>query len=713
MTAVAFSRGAAITDNFPKQRVAPDFAAFIAALDADRAKRKGQGYICGPLNGAGRRCAEGALSVRFLAVDLDRIDAKRFSDLRTHFAALSACAWPTHSSTPAAPRERVIIELSREATRDECVTIGAQLKRNLAALFGGSIDVDKNTFRPEQPSYLPPVGAVLQRFTGEPLNVEQFLAAAREAGPTDKPSADRPGAAQTGSSALVRRVAAHPYVSEVEGVPGNVLAALAVLDPDDRATWVAAGHHLKATGADWAFETWLQWSQQSPKFEPGDEERWEGFNSGLDAGIYFLLKGAGIDDRPADVEAVEGWVDPKPADRRAISATVYKWRPHHLIPPRGWLFRDHYIRKFVVATAGPPAVAKSSIALLDYVSMVVGRDLLTDAPLPNGPLRVWLYNTEDPREEVERRLAAICKHYGITAADIGDRLHLDTAREHKLVIAKTIDGRAVSVPRVVDELVDAIKARGIDVFGVDPLIHAHAVPENDNTGMGVVMEAWREVAERGDCCAELLHHIRKNGGAETSADDMRGAGAILGSVRSLRLVTTMSRDEAASLGVSEDKRGFYKWANPHGKASLVPPASRRDWYFMRSVDLLNATGTHPSDSVGVATRWTAPGAFDDVTLEQVREVWTAIGAADPLSDARVSVQSDGWIGKLIARTLGLDLDEAQGQIKQMIQQWRVDRALRVVDLRDKDGKARPVYVLGKGTASGGKVAEINAENYLD
>lgn len=388
---------------------------------------------------------------------------------------------------------------------------------------------------------------------------------------------------------------------------------------------------------------------------------------------------------------------------KTISATQYEWRPASEIPPRDWLFRQHYIRKFLVATAGPPAGAKSSITLIDYVSMVVGRDLLTGKELPNGPLRLWLYNTEDPREEIDRRIAAIGEHYGLGPGDFGDRLFIDTAREQDLVIAKNSDGHAVSVPRVVGELVDEIQRRKVDVFAADPLIHTHAVPENDNTGMGVVAKCWREVAERGDCCVELTHHIRKNGGQDTTADDMRGAGAILGSVRSLRLTTTMNKEDAKAFGIDEEERRFYVWVNPTGKPSLVPPASRRDWYYLRSVDLGNGTATRPGDQVGVATRWSPPDAFDGITVDDAKRVWMAIGRADPLKEARASSQAQGWVGRLVADVLGLDIDApgVREQLGRMLQEWERCGAISKATIANPaKGRPVPVYVLASGGRPG-------------
>ncbi len=174
---IEYSRGRNIEDKKPQMRSAANFREFVERISKERApSKKNAPYIAGPFNGDGSRCGEGAAPKSWLAVDLDRIEAERLPDVRLWFARFAGVAWPTHSSTPEAPRERVIIEMDRAATRDECMRIGAALKADLAEEFGAALLVDDSTFRPEQPCYVAPTGVQLARFEGEPLNVDAYLA---------------------------------------------------------------------------------------------------------------------------------------------------------------------------------------------------------------------------------------------------------------------------------------------------------------------------------------------------------------------------------------------------------------------------------------------------------------------------------------------------------------------------------------------------------
>jgi hypothetical protein len=103
-----------------------------------------------------------------------------------------------------------------------------------------------------------------------------------------------------------------------------------------------------------------------------------------------------------------------------INPSPFVWRDPSSIPTRKWLYGRRLIRKFVGATAAAAGVGKSTLGLAEDVAMASGRDLLGQKV--DAPLRVWSWNGEDPREELERRLAAICLHYDVTPVDIGDRL---------------------------------------------------------------------------------------------------------------------------------------------------------------------------------------------------------------------------------------------------------------------------------------------------
>lgn len=102
--------------------------------------------------------------------------------------------------------------------------------------------------------------------------------------------------------------------------------------------------------------------------------------------------------------------------------TPFRWRDPATIPRRQFVFGTHLIRGFVALTVAPGGVGKSSLAIGEAVSMASGENLL--GVRPGRPLRVWYVNLEDPREEIERRVAAVCLHFEIDPASLKDRLFL-------------------------------------------------------------------------------------------------------------------------------------------------------------------------------------------------------------------------------------------------------------------------------------------------
>ncbi len=157
--------------------------------------------------------------------------------------------------------------------------------------------------------------------------------------------------------------------------------------------------------------------------------------------------------------------DTAAAAARPIRATPFTLGDPRAIPPRRWLYGRHYIRRFTTATVAPGGLGKTSLVLVEALAMVTGKPLL-GLRVPER-LRVWVWNGEDPREEIERRLAAACLHYGITADDIGNRLFIDSGRETPIVIAQKLGDGAIIHQPVVESLTAEIRDRQIDVMILD------------------------------------------------------------------------------------------------------------------------------------------------------------------------------------------------------------------------------------------------------
>ena len=120
--------------------------------------------------------------------------------------------------------------------------------------------------------------------------------------------------------------------------------------------------------------------------------------------------------------------------RDIVKATPFEWIDPTKIPRRQWLYRPHYIREFLSLVFAIGGMGKSSLLMVEALAMVTGKTLLN--VVPEKKLRVWYWNGEDPKLELQRRFAAAMKHYGIKPEDIGDRLFIDSGRTLPIVIAE-------------------------------------------------------------------------------------------------------------------------------------------------------------------------------------------------------------------------------------------------------------------------------------
>lgn len=381
-------------------------------------------------------------------------------------------------------------------------------------------------------------------------------------------------------------------------------------------------------------------------------------------------------------QAARNYDGPKSEQQQAqqdgIHATPFPWTDPATIPPREWIYGHHYIRKFLSSTVAPGGIGKSSLVIAEALAIATGRPLLQTTV--DERVNVWIWNGEDPQDELKRRIMATALHYKLSPKDIEGRLFVDNGREMPIVIAeRTRDGVVISAP-VVEQVIETIKANNVGVMIIDPFIACHRVTENDNNEIDRVAKVWAAIADITGCSVELVHHVRKTGGNEIQVEDGRGAGALLAAARAARALNRMSKEEGEKAGV-EDHRFYFRADD--GKANLAPPSANAKWFHMQPFDLKNSTRERPSDKVGVVTTWGWPDCMDGVTANDVdivrdrvkNEKWRA----DP--------QSKDWVGFLILEVLGLD-DTPGGRAKARGIQavWMKNNALKVSIEKDEEYK---------------------------
>jgi hypothetical protein len=473
-----------------------------------------------------------------------------------------------------------------------------------------------------------------------------------------------------------------------------------------RETYLGFGYAIKAALPDHpeeAFELFSEWcdrwveGENEPGTVEGDWRRMKGPYKRGASWLYEQAESYGSFDRAeawfqqiaepdnpfAEIElnALKGGSD---ETGPSINATPYSFPDPASIAPRQFIYGVHYVRQFVSATVAPSGVGKSSLEVVEALAMASGKPLL--GVRPRGLFRVWLWNGEDPREEMERRIAAAMMHYGLTPEDIGDRLFLDTGRETEIVLAtETREGVRISAP-VASALVAAIKLNRLDVVQIDPFVSSHRVSENDNGAIDLVTKQWARIADATRTSIELVHHVRKLNGAEITVEDSRGAGALIATSRSTRALTKMTRGECSRLGLAEGShKRLFRFGDAKNNLAL-PADERAEWMQLASVALGNGLGDGVDrlmggDSVGVVTRYELPEASASLPSDERGVALSLIRAGVWRRDVR---SGEAWVGVPIAQAMRLDVgdDTDRARVKAVISEWIKAGTLREVTRLD-------------------------------
>jgi hypothetical protein len=401
---------------------------------------------------------------------------------------------------------------------------------------------------------------------------------------------------------------------------------------------------------------------------------------------------------PFDTQARAGAADESAPQ---IAASPYTFPDPASMPKRQWIYGTHLIRKFVSATVAPSGVGKSSLVIGEALAMVSGKPLL--GVQPKGQFRVWLWNGEDPLDELQRRVAAVMLHYGLTREDVGDRLFLDSGRHTEIILAKeSRDGAVIAAP-VVAALLETLRTNRIDVMQVDPFVSSHRVSENDNGAIDMVSKQWARIADATGCAVDLVHHVRKLNGAEITVEDSRGAVSLIATSRSARALTKMQKGEAARLGIESRWQRFFRFGD--GKNNLAPPAGEgalaSGWMELVSVSLGNGEGDGlermmDGDSVGVVFARSVAEMEAEGSASVVEALGGAAGGVDLRQVALEAVREggglfrrdiragDAWVGAPIARAMRLDVADKtdRGRINALIAAWLRDGTLQEVTRPD-------------------------------
>jgi len=360
---------------------------------------------------------------------------------------------------------------------------------------------------------------------------------------------------------------------------------------------------------------------------------------------------------------------------KPTAASVYTFPDPAHIPPRVWLYGEHYIRGAVTATVAPGGTGKTTLSLFEAITMAV------------AGLCVWYISGEDPRVEIDRRIAAHMQHHDIAPADVGGRLFIDDRVSFPIKLTQSAKSTSVVFDEAwVNAFEHAIARDRIDVVIIDPFVAFHSAAENDNSAMDAIIKRLGETCARFACNIEISHHVRKPsvGMAEITVDDARGGGALVNATRSCRVINRMPSDIAQQENIPPERRTAYLRLD-NGKRNMAPPGAASWWHL---VSVLIGNG---ADNVQAIERYQMRGPFDGWTLADTDAIVDIVRAGDVRADAR----SDKWLGHAVLARLNLDGSSKDHftKVNRMVGTWLANKLFKKVKLIDPEiRKERSYYV---------------------
>jgi RecA-family ATPase len=323
-------------------------------------------------------------------------------------------------------------------------------------------------------------------------------------------------------------------------------SALNALDADDRETWIACGHRLKALG-NVGRELWMTWSQTSEKWQPQDARQWDTFRP------------TQTDHRAIFTDArAKGWVNPQSREAQPDpqSRPVQKLVPVSLasfkgqeVKPREWLVDGWFPGRETTALYADGGTGKTLLVQQLMTCAAAGFDFF-GLKVKQGPtLGIFC---EDENDEIHRRQIGINNAFNVDWDDLNNAHSLCRVGSENLLMTFDSRGRGelTTFWHEIRELVADLRPV---MMALDTRTDAYGGNESDrHQANEFVKRALTSLAKEFDMAVILTAHPSVTG--MTSGMGTSGSTAWNGSVRSR---TYLSRDPLTNRITLELKKANY------------------------------------------------------------------------------------------------------------------------------------------------------------
>jgi AAA domain len=276
---------------------------------------------------------------------------------------------------------------------------------------------------------------------------------------------------------------------------------------------------------------------------------------------------------------------------------------------------------------------------------------------------------EDGETELKRRICAAMLEHGVSNNDIKGYLFVRAITDSELKLATGDDyNKAERGP-----LIAAIARRHVGTVFLDPLVKTHAVNENSNTAMDLVIGILAELVIRHDVPLDAPQHVSKGLPDPGNPDRGRGASAVKDGGRLVCTLCGMSAAEAAAFSLDPDERFSYVRVRVDpAKLDLVRGGGRPKWFRLVGVPLGNTWDPrYPHDTL---KPWTPPDPFEDTQRSQLAKVFTRFRSR--LGNGEFHTLHAGgaktrWAGKVIMEVMG----KSDAETSMMLAAWKKSKTL--------------------------------------
>ncbi|MBK8990899.1 MAG: AAA family ATPase [Gammaproteobacteria bacterium] len=207
---------------------------------------------------------------------------------------------------------------------------------------------------------------------------------------------------------------------------------------------------------------------------------------------------------------------------------------------RDLLYADVRIR---ISAGG---TGKTTLALFEAVTLALQRPLY--GRQPERPCRTVIVTREDSREILVARLREIIKAMELTPDEIlralGRIVIIDKSGE-SFRLSQVIADVVVPSHVTLAELIEALTAWAPDWIIFDPLVSFGVGEQRVNDAEQGLIEAFRILRNRLDCCVEGIHHSGKANARERTLDQYsgRGGSALADGARMVAVMQPVDADE--------------------------------------------------------------------------------------------------------------------------------------------------------------------------